>query len=339
MSTLQTPPSLIRDGHDRSVTYLRVSLTDRCNLRCLYCNAGNTFNLLPHEKILRYEEIYGLLTLLPAHGISKVRLTGGEPLVRRGVLPFLEQILALDLDIRLTTNGALLAPHAASLAAMGLKRVNISLDTLRREVFQSITGVDAFLDVRRAIDACLEAGVQVKINAVAMRGINDVDLPGFLQLASELPVEVRYIEFMPMGGGTAWREELFWPAADILEQAKRLADLEPLRAESQETAGPARRFALRGGKGVLGLISPMSNHFCGSCNRLRLTCDGRLRTCLYSDKEYRLRPILRNPKLGPEQAMRVMALATRNKPIGHEIMEAKRQAVAVCNKGMSGIGG
>lgn len=334
-----TPPSPIQDRHGRSVTYLRVSLTDRCNLRCMYCKTGGDFALLPHDEILRYEEIYGLLALLPAHGIGKVRLTGGEPLVRRGFLPFLEKTLALDLDVRLTTNGALLAPHVPALAAMGLKRVNISLDTLRRAQFEAITGADAYLDVRRAIDACLAAGLKVKINAVAMRGVNDADLPGFLQLATDYPLEVRFIEFMPLGGGTVWREELFWPAADILAAAQQLAELEPLREQHQETAGPARRYALRGGQGVLGLISPLSNHFCGACNRLRLTCDGRLRTCLYSDKEYRLRPLLRRPGLGPAQALRVMLLAARAKPLGHEILAAKRSAVAVCDKIMSGIGG
>jgi len=333
------PSSGFTDLHGRRVTYLRVSLTDRCNLRCFYCRAGAGFNFLPHQDVLRYEELYGLLAALPAYGVRKVRLTGGEPLVRRDLLPFLEKVLALDLDVRLTTNGTLLAPLAPTLASLGLKRVNISLDTLRRKIYEEITGHDAYLDVRQAIEASLAAGFRVKLNAVAMRGVNDADLPGFLKLATELPIELRFIEFMPMGGNTAWRQESFWPATEILAAAKEHAELDALPQEPFETAGPARRWAIRGGLGSFGLIAPLSDHFCGSCNRLRLTCDGRLRTCLYSDKEYRLRPLLRHPKLGVPAALRAIDLASRAKPFGYKFLDARRANAGVCETVMSGIGG
>ncbi len=335
------------DQYGRSISYLRLSITDRCNLRCLYCRGNMDERVLPHEELLRYEEMLELIALVRELGVRKVRLTGGEPLLRRNALGFMEQIFKRfpDLDLRLTTNATLLPGKARQLKEFGLERVNISLDTLRRGVFEAVTGADHYHDVRRAIDECLAQGLTVKINAVALRGINDADLADFVRFAATHPLDVRFIEFMPMGQGTAWKQEYFWSAQDIVAQASELADLTPLarnRQDTDATMGPARMFAIAGGQGRFGIISPLSDHFCGSCNRLRITCDGRLRTCLFSDRQYRLRPLLRHPKLGPTALLKVLELAGRHKPLGYQLLAKAAQnarEAAVCSSRMSGIGG
>ncbi|MDP2847079.1 MAG: GTP 3',8-cyclase MoaA [Humidesulfovibrio sp.] len=332
------PAPRLADDKGRQVSYLRLSVTDRCNLRCLYCD-GQMRQRLTHHDVLRYEELLELMGMAQALGIGKVRLTGGEPFARRDFMEFLESARARfpDMSLRLTTNGTLVAPYAARLAAAGVDRVNISLDTLMPETFARITGQDLYAEVRRAIDACIGAGIRVKINAVAMRGVNDLELPGFLALARELPVDIRFIEFMPMGGAE-WRAEQVWRASDILEKAQVLARLTPLPRDAED-AGPAQMFAIEGGRGRLGLITPLSNHFCGSCNRLRITSGGVLRTCLFSDRVYRLREALRHPKLGLPAVERIVRLALRNKPLGAELLAARRSGQGVSEAAMSSIGG
>ncbi len=351
--------SPVMDTFGRTVNYLRFSVTDRCNLRCFYCRAGDDLSFIPHRKILRYEEILTLIEIAQAMGVRKVRLTGGEPLVRRDFIPFLKDATQRfpAMDFRLTTNGVALAKHVDALRAIGLSAVNISLDALDRERFASITGVDAFDRVWKGFEASLAAGLPVKLNAVAMRDMNRQDLAGFVALAREHPIHVRFIEFMPMGAKTQWSDAHFWSADDILEDIRRHATLTPLPVHSGDppdrqrdpdgaerdgpllalaTGGPARMFAIEGGRGAIGVISPMTNHFCASCNRLRITSDGRLRTCLFSDQEYRLRPLLRHPALGPAAVRRVIEKATRRKPLGHALLRKTR---AASEKRMSAIGG
>lgn len=327
------------DEYGRGVSYMRLSVTDRCNLNCLYCRSTRK-SFIPHKDILTYEEFLQLIGLAVRHGVNKIRLTGGEPFVRRDFLGFLERAAkaAPTVDLRLTTNGTLLSGKAKALRDIGITRLNISLDTLKRDRFETITGCDKLLEVRRAIDECLENRMLLKINAVALKGINDDELADFLHLAMEYPVDVRFIEFMPIGGGTRWKQEQFWSAEDILRQARRLVELEPMQSAA-DNSGPARVYALKGGQGRLGLISPLSNHFCKTCNRLRITSDGKLRTCLFSDREYRLRPALRSPKLGIEQAFRIMRLAGKRKPMGYELLASLRPRPSVCGKVMSAIGG
>lgn len=337
------------DKYGRTVSYLRLSITDRCNLRCFYCKGGGKLDLLPHDDILRYEEMLKLIGLARDLGVRKVRLTGGEPLVRRDVLPFLDKVLTRypGLDLRLTTNATVLPGKARLLKSFGLERVNISLDTLRREVFERITGRDHYLDVRRAIDECLAEGLKVKINAVALHTINDQDLPGFIDLATRLPLDVRFIEFMPMGQNTSWSSDYYWTAQNIVEQASGLAELKLVehclagKPTAGDTHGPARMYDIVGGQGRFGVISPLSDHFCGTCNRLRITSDGRLRTCLFSDKQYRLRPLLRHPKLGPEFVRTVLERAGKRKPLGYQLLAKAAESAkhAVCATHMSGIGG
>lgn len=317
---------------------MRFSVTDRCNLRCRYCRSPMDKDI-PHPNVLRYEEILDLVGMAHGFGIEKVRLTGGEPFVRKGFMGFLRELRGRypALDVRVTTNATLARPHVLELKELGLNGVNISLDSFDREKFAAITGHDGLPEVLRCVDAFMEADIKVKINAVAMRGVNDGELGAFLDFARKNPVDVRFIEFMPMGENTLWNMANFWSAADILAAARQLADLSPAQVESN-TRGPAKLFQIEGGLGRLGLITPLSNHFCGSCNRLRITSDGNLRTCLFADREYRLRPILRHPKLGMEAVRRIFELAGKCKPIGAAILE-NRKKNGVARKHMDRIGG
>ena len=329
----------LADSFGRTVNYLRLSITDRCNLRCIYCRPVKDFKPIGHADMLSYEEYLRVVRLATPLGLTKLRITGGEPLARRGFEHFLAKVLevAPHMDLRLTTNGTLLPGRAATLAGLGLRAVNISLDSLDRAGFERITGMDMLGKVRTAIDECLAAGLKVKVNAVAMRGVNDHELEAFVTLARTHPLDVRFIEFMPIGGDTPWDEQLFWPASDILERAAKLVELQPA-ARADAGHGPARMWAISGGLGRLGVISGLSGHYCLSCNRLRLTCDGRLRPCLYSDTEYRLRPLLRSPKTTDGQLLRVITRALARKPMGYKLLE-KRSNAGVCGKPMTAIGG
>lgn len=334
--TLLTTNSILLDNHQRVARYLRLSVTDRCNLRCSYCRSGaETF--IPHSEILRYEEMLTLINLVVDMGIEKVRITGGEPFARKGLMSLLEAIRTAHpvLDIRLTTNGTLVAPYVQALRDVGVNAINLSLDTFNPARFAETTGRDLLPRVLENIDAMLDAGLTVKLNAVAMRTVNDAELPQFLHFAQARRMDIRFIEYMPMGEGTRWSEERFWPADAILEAAHKYVSLTPI-AESPDNAGPARMYEMQGG-GRLGLITPLSNHFCGRCNRLRVTSDGRLRTCLFDDTEFKLRQALRNPKLGVEAVRRIILAATRRKPLGVHLLERRKHEVA--SRRMTAIGG
>lgn len=335
---MTTNAHFIRDGHGRKASYMRISVTDRCNLRCRYCMPREV-KFIPHKDILRYEEIEQLIALSSELGISKVRLTGGEPFVRKGFTDFLKRVHWNNpgLDLRVTTNGTLLNPVLDEVVRAGVQVLNISLDTLIPSRFQALTGLDAHRDVLEAIDRALSLGIRVKINVVGLRGVNDDELGSFIQFASEHPVDVRFIEFMPMGGSVPWSPEKLWPADDIIEEARHHADLQPIDKGAGDQ-GPVRLFDLAGGLGRIGVISPMSHHFCGTCNRLRITSTGKLRTCLYSDREYRLRPILAHPRLSVETVKRVILLAGKHKPLGYDIL-SHRLGGSVCSTRMSAIGG
>jgi len=328
------------DSHGRSVSYLRLSVTDRCNLRCSYCWSCHNMHFMKHGDILSYEEMLECIGAASELGITKVRLTGGEPFVRRGFMGFVESIRATfpAIDVRLTTNATMMEGAAPRLAELGVRRINISLDTLDPAAFARITGRDFFGRVRGAIDDCLAAGLKVKVNAVAMRGVNDHELPAFIELARTLPIDLRFIEHMPMGDEVPWDPSEFWSSDDILAEASRLTELVPLERDA-DSSGPARVFSIKGGKGRLGLISPLSNHFCGSCNRLRITADGRLRTCLFSDREYRLRPAIRARGASRVRLARIMRRALLTKPVGVELLQARKGGRPVALKRMQAIGG
>jgi cyclic pyranopterin phosphate synthase len=281
---------VLRDRYGRALTYLRVSVTERCNLRCFYCLPRSCTPPRVEER-LGLEEIAEIVRVGARLGINKVRITGGEPLVRRGLVDFvrvLNGIPGID-ELALSTNGTLLAAHAAALRAAGLRRVNVSLDSLRPAVFRSVSGRDDLQRVLDGIATARQAGLHpVKINVVVMRGVNDDELTAMLDYARDTGAQVRFIEYMPLGLAQQWKRS-YVPCAEILERiGTHLAD-EPARRQPGDTA---TYYALRAG-GEVGVISPVSCRFCDLCNRLRLTADGRLRPCLTADGEVDLRPCLR----------------------------------------------
>ncbi len=304
----------LQDRYHRQINYLRVSITDRCNLRCTYCMPEEGVQPLAHDAILSYEEILRVARVAVELGIRKIRVTGGEPLVRRGVVPFIERLAALPgvNDLSLTTNGLLLPQLAGPLHRAGLRRVNVSLDTLRPDRFHRVTRRHGFREVLAALQAAREVGLApIKVNVVVIRGFNDDEIPAFAAFAQEHGYEVRFIEFMP-ARPDVWTSGHLVPAAEILETLRAHTPLEPA-GEGQ--GGPSRMFALPGG-GRVGVISPLSDHFCGTCNRLRLTAAGRLRTCLFSDQEVDLRAVLRSGSDDRTLAA-VLQDAVARKPEGH----------------------
>ena len=285
-----TAPTSLRDRYGRVVTYLRVSVTDRCNLRCFYClPRGN--NPCGRLDQLSLSEIAELVRGAVGLGIGKIRITGGEPLVRPGVIDLIRDLRALPgiTDLALSTNGTLLAAHAADLKAAGLMRVNVSLDSLQPAVFHAISGRRDLDRVVAGIVAARDAGLApVKLNVVVMRGVNDGELPAILDFAAGHATQVRFIEYMPLGLGQRW-ESSYVPRSEILERIRPyLADSAP----RQQPGDTAAYYPLRSG-GDVGVISPVSCRFCDLCNRLRLTADGHLRPCLTSDGQVDLRPALR----------------------------------------------
>jgi cyclic pyranopterin phosphate synthase len=325
-----------QDRFGRSISYLRLSVTDRCNLDCAYCSPERR-GFIPHRDILRYEESLELIAAARKLGVDKVRLTGGEPFARKDFFHFLALITQRfpDVDLRLTTNGTLIADQMRRIRDLGLTRLNISLDTLDRERYARLCGRDLFPRVWRAIQNGLREGIRIKINVVAMRGVNDDELGGFLDLLRRYPLDVRFIEYMPLSGTCSWHQGQVWSAGEILAEAGEYATLTSVPV-GEANSGPARMYEVDSGPGRLGVISPVTDHFCASCNRFRITSDGRLRTCLFSEREYRLRPLLRSDKLGREQLVRVLCQAVKRKPLGHDLLCRKEGAGG---RAMSAIGG
>lgn len=323
------------DPFDRCLNYLRVSITDRCNLKCLYCMPASTdFQWLPHDEILRYEEILKIVKVGVRLGISKVRITGGEPLVRRGVYDFLKELNRIPgiADLSLTTNALLLSPNLKTLKTIGVKRLNISLDTLNREKYQRITGIDGFDRVWEAIMAARETGFSpIKINVVAMNGINDAELADLARLSLKYPFHIRFIEYMPIGDHhlDAGKQLL---APDIMARLEAIAPLTPVAADPHD--GPAERFQFPDAPGEIGVIRPLSHHFCHRCNRLRLTAAGHLRPCLLSDRAENLKAALRSGCTDMELEALILK-AVRFKPLRHAVNAGGDQVHAV----MSSIGG
>ena len=313
----------LSDSFQRPINYLRISVTDRCNLRCVYCMPQEGITLMSHYDILSYEEIYTLVKAAAELGINKVRLTGGEPLVRAG-LPELVQMLAgietID-DISLTTNGILLAQHAAELKEAGLQRVNVSLDTLKPDRFKQITRCGNLGDTLKGIEVAGTVGLTpVKINVVVMAGVNDDELPDFAAKTVGDGWHVRFIEHMPVNGDDAKTINLV-SVSDMRKRIESLGKLEPWKVDVGN--GPARYFRLPGAKGTIGFITPVTEHFCYQCNRLRLTADGKLRLCLLNEDEIDLREPLRSGA-SVEELKNLIEKATAKKPQGHRLSEGNR---------------
>ena len=293
-------------------------------------------HLIPHAEVLRYEEILRVARLFGQLGIDKIRLTGGEPLARKGILNLVRGISQIGEigDLSLTTNGVLLGEFAPDLIRAGMKRINISLDTLNREKFSYITQRDRFLEVRSGIQKALDVGLfPVKLNVVAIKGFNDDEILQFAKLTLEKPLTVRFIEFMPTGGVDFWNRDNVLTVDMIRREIGKLGPLIPIDGDRGD--GPAARFRLRGAAGELGFISPISSHFCNNCNRLRLTPDGRLRACLFSDSEIGLKSHLRN-HCSDEKLKELLIAALRNKPKRHCI---NTSLFRKCQRNMAAIGG
>jgi cyclic pyranopterin phosphate synthase len=327
------------DAHNRPISYLRISVTDRCNLRCIYCMPPDGVPSCSHEEILRYEEIETVVRAAAKLDISKVRLTGGEPLVRLGIVDLvrmLARIPGVD-DLAMTTNGILLSRYAADLAEAGLRRVNVSLDTLRPERFQRITRLGRLKDVLAGMEAARQAGLEpIKINTVVIRGMNEDEVVDFARKTVEAEWNVRFIEWMPVGNNTMVRGK--WHERTMTGQEIRqrieteLGVLEP--AQVSAGGGPARYYRLPDARGTLGFITPLSEHFCYQCNRLRLTADGRLRPCLLSDYEMDLRtPLRQGADLAEVRELLIRSIGA--KPRGHRLKES----IAPRGRAMSEIGG
>jgi cyclic pyranopterin phosphate synthase len=311
----------LRDGHGRVIEDLRVSVTDRCNFRCQYCMPAEGLPWLERDQILRFEEIQRLVGLFVSMGVRSVRLTGGEPLVRREfpkLVGMLAPIAGLR-DLSLTTNGYLLADRAAELAAAGLRRVNVSLDSLSRDRFFQITRRDALPQVIRGLEA-LERHPEigpVKVNCVAMRGFTEDEVLPFAELARRKPYRVRFIEFMPLDADHAWSEDRVLTGAEIRAMIDAVHPLEPLPRESHSTA---RVYRFRDGRGEIGFVNPVSEPFCGDCNRIRLTAEGTLRTCLFSMHETDLRGPLREGA-GDKELEQIVRDAVWRKELKHRVSE------------------
>jgi cyclic pyranopterin phosphate synthase len=290
----------LTDAFARPITYLRISVTDRCNLRCTYCMPEAGLPWIAKAEILSYEEIERLVRAAAATGVRSIRLTGGEPLVRRDLATLVARLARIDGidDISLSTNGLLLAEHARALAQAGLSRVNVSLDTLRPERFTAIARRPGLDRVLAGIDAAIAAGLApVKVNCVAMRGVNDDEVFDFAALARDRRVYVRFIEMMPVHENVREQADAYVSASELLDRLRAAGDLQPVPGPGGN--GPARYFAYPGSLGAVGVISPLSHDYCDRCNRVRLTADGRLRLCLFGDREIDLRTPLR---AGADQA-------------------------------------
>jgi len=285
----------LADAFRRPITYLRISVTDRCNLRCTYCMPEAGLPWIPKAVILTYEEIEHIVRAAASVGVRSIRLTGGEPLVRRDLPQLVARLAAIPGidDIALSTNGLLLADLAGSLAEAGLHRVNVSLDTLRAERFETIARRPGLDRVLAGIDAALAAGLgPIKLNCVLMRGQNDDELADFAALAYDRELYVRFIEVMPVHENLALQTDAYVSSDEILGRLESVAHLEPVAGPGGN--GPARYFAVAGSQGAVGVISPLSHDYCERCNRVRLSADGRLRLCLFGDQEIDLRGPLRD---------------------------------------------
>lgn len=309
----------MQDKLGREINYLRVSVTDRCNLRCRYCMPQGGVELTEHREILTLEEIGHLVDIGCALGINRVRITGGEPLVRRGLVNLVEHIAANPLvkDLSLTTNGTRLSAMAADLKQAGIQRVNISLDTLDAEKYRYITGGGELKEVLRAVDSSLQQGFSpVKINMVLIKDFNDDEIERFVDWAVDKPVHIRFIEFMPVGDLEFWNRSRWIPSADILEKLNNKYHLQPARGLIG--AGPASVYHPAGAQGTVGFITPMSSHFCHTCNRLRLTAQGMLLGCLHGKEGVDLKEPMRQ---GADDAAlkRLFEQAVSMKPRGHQM--------------------
>jgi cyclic pyranopterin phosphate synthase len=323
------------DNCNRHLNYLRISITDRCNLQCRYCVPQELIPKLSHTDILTYEEILRIVRVATRLGISKVRVTGGEPLVRKGVYTFLQELVAIEglRDVSLTTNGVLLRDNLTKIKSAGISRINISLDTLDRQKFYDITGFDEFERVWQGIQQAHQMGFYpIKLNIVALRGVNDGEMIEMARLTHRYPFHIRFIEYMPIGQADFKPESLLL-VPEIKDQIRVLGNLMPIQENLHD--GPAQRYRYADAKGEVGFIPAISQHFCIKCNRLRLTASGQLRPCLLSDHQEDLKKVMREQ--GSDRVLAdIFVSAVNHKPSDHNL--GTQKTAHVCGQ-MRAIGG
>ena len=323
----------MKDSYGREINYMRLSITDKCNYRCKYCMPEEGIPDLGHDQILRYEELEAIVMASVELGIHKFRLTGGEPLVRKGIVDFVKRLKSIPgvTELTMTTNGALLGDLAKPLKAAGLDRVNISLDSLRHTRFKEITRCGDLNDVLAGINAATAAGFSpIKLNVVTMKGFNDDEILDFVQLTMQHPFEVRFIELMPFSGN----KEMNYGYISTDEIKEKLPALKPVEVTLHES-GVAQLYSYPGSKGYIGFISPLSDCFCPTCNKVRVTSDGKLKTCLHSNNEYDLKPALIENSKGNfdiEKLKRSIEQAIMAKEECHHLQPGKATVVRNMNK-------
>ena len=332
-------PKLI-DPFNRAITYLRVSVTDRCDFRCVYCMSEN-MNFLPKADLLTLEELDKMCTAFISQGVEKLRITGGEPLVRRNIMEFFSSISrhlktgALK-ELTLTTNGSQLHRFAEQLAEIGIRRINVSLDTLNEEKFSQITRWGRLVQVLNGIDAALAAGIKIKINTVALKDFNEDELEKIVKWCANRKMDLTFIEVMPMGDiGNENRLNQYWPLSDL---RKRLTKTWTLKDTDEQTGGPARYVRVYETGQKIGFITPMTHNFCESCNRVRLTCTGELFQCLGQEDQVDLRKVLRkNSEIEP--LIKAIHNAISKKPKGHDFDYSRQSISGQMSRHMSHTGG
>jgi GTP 3',8-cyclase len=320
----------VLDGEGREINYLRISVTDLCNLRCRYCIPEEGIVKKCHSSILTLEEIEKIVATSTQIGINKVRLTGGEPLVRRGIVKLVEKISNMEgiNEIALTTNGILLKKYAADLKKAGLKRVNISIDSLNKDKYEYITRGGNLQDVFWGIEAAKESGLfPLKLNVVLIKGFNDDEIEDFINLTLKNKIDIRFIELMPIGDNSKWSQEHFISNTIVLNRNPNLIPI-----DNKDKSAPAKHYKLPNAKGRVGLINPISSHFCSNCNRLRLTADGKIKPCLHSNEEIDIKAVLRQGG----DILPIITKAVEIKPKEHHINKDDYTPV---NREMVQIGG
>ncbi len=325
-----SPPIL--DSFGRVHSALRISVTDRCNIRCFYCMPDESIRFLPSREILSFEEITSFVKVLAGMGVEKLRVTGGEPLVRSQLHKLVEQLVAIPgiIDVALTTNGILLEDQAQALRDAGLSRLNISLDTLREDVFQRITRRSGLDRVLRGIAQARHVGFDnIRLNAIAMADLTETEVIPLAEFARREGLELRFIEFMPLDAEEAWQEGKVLSGSDIRQTLeRRFGPLTPVASE--DPSQPAKNYVYADGQGEVGLINPVTEPFCGACNRLRLTAEGKLRNCLFSTAEWDVRTLLRSDSTDAEIASLVRdCVAAKKRAHGINGEELQRPAKAM----------
>ncbi len=328
---------MLIDNHNREINYMRLAVTDRCNLRCFYCMPENGIKYVNRKDLLSFEEMFRMVSVFSELGISKLRITGGEPFIRKGIMEFLEKVSRIEKihEINITTNGTFTEDKIADLEKMGIKSINLSLDSLNKERFFEITRRDMFDQVMATFEELLASSIKTKINMVVMEGRNIEDIYPMLALTKEKNVSVRFIEEMPFNGTEGQGNNTFWPMKKILNYAKAKYEIEKLPDPPSSTS---QNFKIKGHKGSFGIIAAYTRSFCGTCNRIRITPKGGLRTCLYGNKVLSIRDLMREGASNEELGNQLISTLKLRAKDGFEA-EKMRDTLNPVSESMATIGG